>query len=180
MEQKRKRTTEELRSLRLAGAGLVPGTRRAVVLDNVRSAYNVGSVFRSCDGFKATQLLLCGLCATPPDPQVRKTAIGAEETVPWRYFPDTLSAVRTLREEGYVVVSVEQAEGSVSLADFRCEPGRDYAFVLGNEVDGVRQDVVDASDAVLEIPQWGSKHSLNVSVCAGIILWTCRPEYTAG
>lgn len=156
----------------------LPESGLAVVLDNVRSAHNVGSVFRTCDAFKADRLWLCGICAQPPSAEIRKSALGAEETVPWEYRQDTLDAVRELRDEGYVIVSVEQTVGSVSLDAFlpdcfdpRTGQGMKYAFIFGNEVDGVRQDVVDASDFSLEIPQFGTKHSLNVSVSVGVVLW---------
>ena len=148
-----------------------PGSGIAVVLDNIRSAHNVGSVFRSADAFKADKILLCGICATPPSPEIHKSSLGAEFSVDWEYFKDTLDAVDRLREEGYVILSVEQTVDSVSLNDFASEPGRRYAVIFGNEVDGVRQDVIDVSDGVLEIPQSGTKHSLNVSVTAGIVLW---------
>lgn len=144
-----------------------------VVLDNIRSAHNVGSVLRSCDAFKIDKVYLCGICATPPSAEIHKAALGAEDSVPWEHVDDTLDAVGRLRSEGYRIVSVEQTEHSVSLADYKRGEDR-IAVILGNEVDGVRQDVVDASDFSLEVPQWGTKHSLNVSVCAGVILWHCR------
>ncbi len=151
-----------------------PGSGIAVVLDNVRSAHNVGSAFRSCDSFKADRICLCGICAVPPSAEIHKSAIGAEFSVDWEYFRDTLSAVRELKEDGYCIVSVEQTEHSVSLEDFSPEDGRKYAFIFGNEVDGVSQEVVDASDFSLEIPQYGTKHSLNVSVSVGIVLWAAH------
>ena len=144
-----------------------------VVLDNVRSAHNVGSVFRSADCFKADELRLCGITPVPPSPLIRKTALGAEEVVPFVHCDDTMEAIRQLKEEGYTLVAVEQTLHSVSLETFVPEPGRRYAYVFGNEVDGVRQDVVDACDFSLEIPQFGTKHSLNVSVAAGVVLWHC-------
>ena len=160
--------TEEYRSLPARGV--------VVVLDNIRSAHNVGSAFCTCDAFRADALYLCGICATPPSAEIHKTALGAEDSVPWRYFSDTMEAVRTLKEQGFTIVSVEQTVGSVQLDAFLPEPGRKYALIFGNEVDGVRQDVVDASDLALEIPQWGTKHSLNVSVSLGVILWAFRPQ----
>lgn len=168
-------TPEEYRFLSETGV--------VVVLDNVRSAHNVGSAFRSCDSFKVDKMWLCGICALPPSAEIRKTAIGAEESVPWDHAQETLDAVRCLVEEGYTIVSVEQTVGSVSLEKFTPEfwdpiskKGKKYAFVFGNEVDGVAQDVVDASDFTLEIPQFGTKHSLNVSVSVGVVLW----HFTAG
>ena len=144
-----------------------------VVLDNIRSAHNVGSVLRSCDAFKIDKVYLCGICATPPSAEIHKAALGAEDSVPWEHVDDTLDAVGRLRSEGYRIVSVEQTVHSVKLDDYKRGEDR-IAVILGNEVDGVRQDVVDASDFALEVPQWGTKHSLNVSVCAGVILWHCR------
>ena len=149
----------------------LPQSGIVLVLDNIRSAHNVGSAFRTCDAFKVDRLLLC---AVPPSAEIHKSALGAEDSVPWEHWDDTLDAVRQLREAGYVVVSVEQTEHSLSLEKFKPEPGRKYALVFGNEVDGVRQDVVDASDFALEIPQYGTKHSLNVSVSVGVVLWQTR------
>ena len=142
-----------------------------VVLDHVRSLYNVGSVFRSSDAFRIEGVVLCGITAQPPHPEIHKTALGAEESVDWRYFSQTEDAVEWLQEKGYVVLSVEQCEGSTMLQDFHTEVGKKYAIVLGNEVKGVQQQVVDMCDGCLEIPQYGTKHSLNVSVAAGIVLW---------
>lgn len=142
-----------------------------VVLDGVRSLYNVGSVFRSGDAFRVSEVVLCGITATPPNAEIHKTALGAEDSVAWRHFSDTMEAVRVLREEGYTLLAVEQCEGSVMLQDFHPEQSKKYAVVLGNEVKGVRQDVVDACNGCLEIPQFGTKHSLNVSVTAGIVIW---------
>ncbi len=142
-----------------------------VVLDHVRSLYNVGSVFRSSDAFRIEGVVLCGITAQPPHPEIHKTALGAEESVDWRYFSQTEDAVEWLQEKGYVVLAVEQCEGSTMLQDFHAEAGQKYAIVLGNEVKGVQQQVVDMCDGCLEIPQYGTKHSLNVSVAAGIVLW---------
>ena len=152
----------------------LPGSGIAVVLDNVRSAHNVGSAFRSSDAFKIDKIWLCGICATPPSAEIHKSALGAEDSVPWEHADDTLEAVRRLREEGYTLVAVEQTVRSVKLDAFRPAPDTKYAVVFGNEVDGVRQDVVDACDFSLEIPQDGIKHSLNVSVSVGVILWHLR------
>ncbi|MBO5500077.1 MAG: RNA methyltransferase [Bacteroidales bacterium] len=152
----------------------LPETGVVVVLDNIRSAHNVGSVFRTSDSFKIDKVWLCGICAVPPSAEIHKSALGAEDSVAWEYVADTLDAVKRLKEEGYTVVCAEQTVGSVMLDTFRPEPGRKYAVVFGNEVSGVRQDVVDAADMCLEIPQFGTKHSLNVSVSAGVILWHFR------
>lgn len=142
-----------------------------VVLDHVRSLYNVGSVFRSSDAFRIEGVFLCGITARPPHPEIHKTALGAEESVPWKYFERTEDAVSLLKEEGYTILAIEQCEGSTMLQDFERQPDRKYAIVLGNEVKGVQQQIVDSCDGCLEIPQFGTKHSLNVSVAAGIVLW---------
>ena len=156
-------SAEEYRSL--------PESGTVVVLDNIRSAHNVGSAFRTADAFKADKVWLCGICASPPSAEIHKSALGAEESVPWEHVPDTLEAVARLKDAGYTVVAVEQTVHSVGLDAFRPEAGGRYAFVFGNEVEGVRQDVVDAADFSLEIPQRGTKHSLNVSVAVGVVLW---------
>lgn len=145
-----------------------------VVLDNVRSAHNVGSVFRSSDAFKVDKVLLCGISPVPPSAELHKTALGAEMSVPWEHYDATAQALEQLRADGYTLVAVEQTERSVSLEKFRPEQDRRYAFVFGNEVAGVDQTVVDMCDFSLEIPQYGTKHSLNVSVSAGIVLWQAR------
>ena len=142
-----------------------------VVLDDVRSMYNVGSVLRSCDAFRVEEVLLCGITACPPHPEIHKTALGAEDSVSWRHYESAMEAVAELKSRGVRVMAVEQCEGSTMLNDFTPEEGRRYAVVLGNEVKGVRQEVVDACDGCLEIPQFGTKHSLNVSVTAGIVVW---------
>ena len=142
-----------------------------VVLDDIRSLHNVGSVFRSSDAFRVECIYLCGITATPPQPDIHKTALGAEDTVEWKYFKNTLDAVQELKENGYFVYSTEQVENSVKLQNLKLDKDRKYAIVLGNEVKGVKQEVVDNSDDCLEIPQFGTKHSLNVSVTAGIVIW---------
>lgn len=142
-----------------------------VVLDDVRSLHNVGSVFRSCDAFRVEAIYLCGITATPPQAEIHKTALGAEDSVAWRYFPTAEEAVDALHKEGYFVYSIEQVEGSTKLQTLSLDSAKKYAVVLGNEVKGVHQSVVDMSDGCLEIPQFGTKHSLNVSVTAGIVVW---------
>jgi len=142
-----------------------------IVLDNIRSAQNVGSVFRTMDAFRCKQLVLCGISARPPHREINKTALGASETVNWRYAENTLDAVSQLQGMGVSVWAVEQTEGSVLLSDFSVEINKPIALVFGNEVKGVAQDVIDQCDGSLEIPQFGSKHSLNISVCAGIVIW---------
>lgn len=142
-----------------------------VVLDDVRSMYNIGSVFRTCDTFRVEALYLCGICQTPPSTEIHKTALGAEKSVFWTYFPTALDAIKELKEQGYQILSIEQVEHSTKLQKFIPKAGNKYAIVLGNEVKGVHQEVVDASDGCLEIPQLGTKHSMNVSVTAGIIIY---------
>ena len=152
----------------------LPESGIVMVLDNIRSAHNVGSAFRTADSFKVDKVWLCGICAVPPSAEIHKSALGAEDSVAWEHVDDTMEAVRRLKEDGYTIVSAEQTVGSVMLDTFTPESGRKYAVVFGNEVAGVRQDVVDASDFCLEIPQYGTKHSLNVSVSIGVILWHIR------
>lgn len=142
-----------------------------VVLDNVRSLHNVGSVFRTADAFRLEAIYLCGITACPPSAEIHKTALGAEDSVDWHYAADTCDVVRRLKEEGVIVFAVEQVEGSVLLPDLELNPSQRYAVVMGNEVKGVQQAVVDLADHALEIPQYGTKHSLNVSVTAGIVMW---------
>lgn len=142
-----------------------------VILDDVRSLHNVGSVFRTGDAFRIEAVYLCGITATPPHPEIHKTALGGEDSVLWRYFASATDAVRELQKEGVFVYSIEQVEGSTKLQDLRLDATRRYAVVFGNEVKGVHQEVVDMSDGCLEIPQFGTKHSLNVSVTAGIVVW---------
>jgi tRNA G18 (ribose-2'-O)-methylase SpoU len=142
-----------------------------VVLDDVRSMYNVGSVFRTGDAFRIEAVYLCGITSIPPNAEIHKTALGAEDSVEWRSYKSAKEAVIALKETGYEVYSVEQAHGSTMLQDFQPEKGKKYAVVLGNEVKGVNQEVIDISDGCLEIPQFGTKHSMNVSVTAGIIIW---------
>lgn len=143
-----------------------------VVLDDVRSMYNVGSIFRTGDAFRIEAVYLCGISAQPPHAEIHKTALGAEDSVEWRYFETALQAVEDLKQRGYEVYSVEQAEGSTMLHDFVPQPTKRYAVVMGNEVKGVHQEVIDCSHGCLEIPQFGTKHSMNVSVTAGIIIYT--------
>ena len=142
-----------------------------VVLDDVRSMHNVGSVFRTGDAFRIEAVYLCGITSTPPMAEIHKTALGAEDSVRWVYFADVMEAVKSLKADGYEVYAVEQAHGSTMLQDFTPINNKKYAVVLGNEVKGVHQEVIDAADGCLEIPQFGTKHSMNVSVTAGIIIW---------
>ncbi len=142
-----------------------------VVLDNIRSMHNVGAVFRTSDAFLIDKVYLCGITATPPHKEIQKTAIGAEKSVNWEHIPDANELIAQLKKEGYQIISIEQAENSVRLNDYNVDTTQKYAIVMGNEVDGVQQSIIDQCDTCLEIPQSGTKHSLNVSVCTGIILW---------
>lgn len=167
----RKLTVEELNRMDIEAFHQSEKRPLIIVLDNIRSLHNVGSVFRTADAFRLQGVWLCGITACPPAAEIHKTALGAEDSVSWEYFEDTLDAVERLQREGYEVLAVEQVEGSLKLNTFRIDPAKRYALILGNEVKGVRQDVVDAADAALEIPQYGTKHSMNVSVTAGIVMW---------
>jgi tRNA G18 (ribose-2'-O)-methylase SpoU len=142
-----------------------------VVLDNVRSALNVGSVFRTSDAFLIESVFLCGITACPPNPDIHKTALGGENTVSWNYFKTTLQAIEELKQNGFNIFAVEQTEGSISLPNFSIDKTQKYALIFGHEVDGVDQEVILKCDGSIEIPQWGSKHSLNISVSTGIVLW---------
>ena len=148
-----------------------------VVLDDVRSLHNVGSVFRSGDAFRVEAVYLCGITATPPHPEIHKTALGGEDSVAWRYFPTATEAIESLHNDGVFVYSIEQVEGSTKLQNLQLDTDKHYAVVLGNEVKGVHQEVVDMSDGCLEIPQFGTKHSLNVSVTAGMVIWEVAKKF---
>ncbi len=148
-----------------------PKMALTVVLDNVRSAQNVGAFFRTGDAFGVERICLCGITAVPPQREIHKSALGAETTVEWQHYPTTEACINALRAEGYRILAVEQVEGSVSLESFRCEASGRYALVFGNEVAGVGQQAVDLCDGAVEIPQVGTKHSLNVSVSGGVVLW---------
>lgn len=143
----------------------------AVVLDNIRSLNNIGSIFRTSDAFRVDHLCLCGITSTPPSPEIHKTALGAEDSVAWRYYPTTLEALAALKEDGYLIAVLEQVKGSIDLTELRYPAGAKVAIVAGNEVDGVDPAVVNAADIFVEIPQEGTKHSLNVSVSTGLLLW---------
>ena len=174
--ENRKLTVEEMHRLTVDEFKRAPKLPLAVVLDNVRSLHNVGSVFRTADAFRIEKIVLCGITACPPSAEIHKTALGAEDAVEWEYAADTLQVILALKEEGYDTLAVEQAENSHKLGEFVFEKEKKYALVLGNEVKGVRQDVVDACDGVVEIPQYGTKHSLNVSVTAGIVMWEASKQ----
>ncbi|RZN84824.1 MAG: TrmH family RNA methyltransferase [Winogradskyella sp.] len=142
-----------------------------IILDNIRSLNNIGSVFRTSDAFLIEKIYLCGITAQPPHNDIRKTALGSTETVDWEYSESTLDIVKKLKAQGVKICSIEQAEHATMLNDFKPQSDTKYAFVFGNEVKGVAQDVVDASDIVIEIPQYGTKHSLNISVSTGVVIW---------
>ena len=152
-------------------------TPLTVVLDNVRSLNNIGSVFRTCDAFAVERILICGITASPPSPEIHKTALGAEDSVCWQYYKDTIDCVKELRAQGLPIVSLEQVEGSVSMQDW--EDTRPLALILGNEVKGVSQQAVDLSDYCLEIPQAGTKHSFNISCAASMAMWQYFKNYNA-
>lgn len=165
----RKLTIEELHRLTKEEYKATAKLPVVVVLDNIRSLSNVGAVFRSADAFRIKEVFLCGITACPPHREIHKTALGADETVPWRYFSTTAEACRELKARGYRLFAVEQVEGSVMLQDFEAKP--ELAVILGNEVEGVSDEALPFCDGAIEIPQEGTKHSLNVSVCSGIIMW---------
>jgi 23S rRNA (guanosine2251-2'-O)-methyltransferase len=176
----RKLSNDELNRKSVGEFRASPKSPFIIVLDNVRSLNNVGSVFRTADAFIIEAVWLCGITATPPHREIQKTALGATESVVWRYFSDAFGAVRELKELGYVIVSVEQADGAVSLDMFTPEEGKKYALIFGHEIRGVSENVVDASEVCIEIPQYGTKHSFNVAVCAGIVLWELTTKLKTG
>jgi tRNA G18 (ribose-2'-O)-methylase SpoU len=143
----------------------------ALVLDNVRSRSNVGSIFRTADAFLVERILLCGITATPPHRDIQKTALGATESVSWRYYPTTKEAVLELLKKAYQIIGIEQVEGSIELQDFIIEKGKKYALVFGHEIFGVEQEIINLCDRCIEIPQFGTKHSFNIAISAGIVLW---------
>jgi tRNA G18 (ribose-2'-O)-methylase SpoU len=167
----RKKENSELNRIEPQGYASMDKCPIIVVADNIRSLHNVGALFRTCDAFGMEAVWLCGITAQPPDKEIHKTALGAENSVPWRFFHRTEEAVSELKSAGYIVLAVEQAEGAVMLDAFRIEPGKKYALIFGNEVKGVGQECVDRCDGAIEIPQIGTKHSINVSVSAGVVLW---------
>ena len=151
-----------------------------IVLDNVRSMSNVGSVFRSADAFLAESIYLCGITGVPPHPEIRKTALGATESVSWKYFKKTTNAISELKSVGFKIIGIEQAEGATSLNDFIPEENIKYALVFGHEVNGVDQEIINLCDHVIEIPQFGTKHSLNIAVSVGIVLWELTKQHRRG
>ncbi len=162
---------EELNRLSVEDFKITEKNKFCLVLDDIRSMNNVGSVFRTADAFLVEKIYLCGITATPPHREIEKTALGSTESVAWEYAENVLDLLKILQENGYVVMAVEQVENSLKLNDFKPDSDKKYAFVFGNEVFGVNQDVVEHADFCLEIPQFGTKHSLNISVTAGIVCW---------
>jgi rRNA methylases len=171
MTKRRKLKVEELGRISLKEFREAAKIPLVVVLDNIRSQHNIGSVFRTGDAFRVEAVLLCGITATPPNAEIHKTALGAEDSVKWRYFESALAAVYELKANGYTIFSIEQTENSIPLESVKLEKDKKYAVIFGHEVHGVHQSVIDASDGTIEIPQYGTKHSLNVSVTAGIVIW---------
>lgn len=149
-----------------------------IILDNVRSANNVGSIFRTSDAFLIECIYLCGITSTPPNKDIQKTALGAQLSVPWKYESDTLVLIKNLKQEGFTIISIEQVEGSTLLQNFTIDTSKKYALILGNEVNGIADNVVSESDICIEIPQFGTKHSFNVSVTCGIVLWEISKQYS--
>ncbi len=168
---KRKLKVTEMQRLDLQSFKKEIKTPLTIVLDNVRSMHNVGSVFRTADAFLLEKIYLCGITASPPSMEIHKTALGAEDSVEWEYCKETMQAIEQLKAQAYEIYALEQTEESLMLPDFKAEQGKKYALVLGNEVHGVAQDVINACRQTLEIPQFGTKHSLNVSVASGIAIW---------
>ena len=167
----RKLKNSELERLAVSAFKEAKKTPLIVILDNIRSLNNIGSVFRTSDAFLIEKIYLCGITARPPHKDIHKTALGATDSVAWEHVEDTIELIKKLQNEGVVVVSIEQAENSVQLQDFNPSKNKRLAVIFGNEVKGVQQDVVSISDYCIEIPQYGTKHSLNISVSCGVVLW---------
>ncbi|MGC9374973.1 MAG: RNA methyltransferase [Bacteroidales bacterium] len=167
----RKLKNSELQRLNIEEFKNAPKTPIAVILDNIRSLNNIGSVFRTSDAFLIEKIILCGITAKPPHKDIQKTALGATESVDWEYIEETSEALKKLKKSGFTIVSIEQTENAVELQNFTIEAKKKYAVIFGNEVKGVQQEVVNESDYCIEIPQFGTKHSFNISVSAGIVLW---------
>jgi len=173
----RKLLNEELDRLSVEDFRKVDKVPITVVLDNVRSLHNIGAVFRTADAFLLEEIYLCGITATPPHREIHKTALGATESVSWKYFKKTIGAIEELKKKGYLIYSVEQTEGALMLDQVQLSTKHKYALVFGHEIRGVDQQVVDLSDQCIEIPQYGTKHSLNISVAAGVVIWELFRQY---
>ncbi len=180
MIKRRKLKVEELNRIDIQAFKEAKKIGLTIVLDNIRSLNNVGSVFRTSDAFRVDEILLCGITAQPPHVDIHKTALGAEDSVAWRHFDETIDAVNELKSEGYTVYSIEQAENSISLSDLALDTDKKYAIVMGHEVHGVQQSVIDASNGCIEIPQYGTKHSLNIAVATGIVIWSFYSQLNEG
>ncbi|MCH2044642.1 MAG: RNA methyltransferase [Saprospiraceae bacterium] len=167
----RKLKMNELNRLDVAGFKASKKAPIVLILDNIRSALNVGSAFRTADAFKIANIGLCGITAQPPHREILKTALGASKSVDWQYFKETTDAIQHYKKEGYTILAVEQVKPSISLEDYQLKQNEKIALIFGNEVKGVSQEAVSLADAGLEIPQFGTKHSLNISVCVGIVVW---------
>ena len=167
----RKLKNSELNRIDVEGFKKVEKTPLIVILDNIRSLNNIGSVFRTSDAFVIEKIYLCGITATPPNKEIHKTALGSTESIDWEYEDDTLTLVKKLKDSNIKIASIEQADNAIMLQEFVVEKDQKYAVIFGNEVKGVQQEVVSASDYCVEIPQYGTKHSLNISVSVGVVLW---------
>lgn len=173
----KKLQNDELNRISADEMKLVEKVPVTIVLDNIRSLNNIGSVFRTADAFLMEQIYLCGITATPPHRDIQKTALGSTETVNWNHFNSTLEAIEQLKQKGYKIAAVEQTENSTFLNNFKVNRNEKWALVFGNEVSGVDQDVINHCDVVIEIPQFGSKHSLNISVSVGVVLWEIQNQF---
>jgi 23S rRNA (guanosine2251-2'-O)-methyltransferase len=171
MNKRRKLDMEELNRISIDEFKVTEKMPLVIVLDNVRSLNNIGSVLRTCDALNVKEVFLCGISSTPPNAEIHKTALGAEDSVSWRYFDETIKSIDSLKKDGYEIFSIEQTINSIDLRDFLPLADKKYAFVFGNELKGVSQDVIDSSDGTIEIPQFGTKHSFNIAVTAGIVTW---------
>jgi 23S rRNA (guanosine2251-2'-O)-methyltransferase len=180
MGQNRKLKLDELNRASVAEFKVQDKLPVAVVLDNVRSMHNIGSIFRTSDGFAVEQICLCGISAQPPHREIEKTALGATQSVNWSYYADAVQAIDHLRNEGYQIIAIEQAENSLMLNEFIPEKNKKYALIFGNEVNGVSDETMQIIDACIEIPQFGTKHSFNIVVSAGIVLWDFFVKLVAG
>ena len=167
----RKLLNEELHRISKEEYKEASKTPLVIILDNVRSQHNIGSTFRTADAFRIEKIILCGICATPPTAEIHKSALGAEFSVDWEYYSDTIEAINAAKNQGYQIVGIEQTENSISLDKWEGEREEKYALIFGNEVYGVKQEAIDLCDACIEIPQFGTKHSLNISVSVGVVLW---------
>ncbi len=173
----KKLSNDELNRINIGEFKATKKSPFVVVLDNIRSLNNIGSVFRSSDAFLVESIYLCGITAQPPHKDIHKTALGATDSVDWKYFENTLDAINDLKQNGYKIISIEQADNSIFLQDFELKKNQKYALIMGHEVKGVDQEVINASDYVIEIPQFGTKHSFNISVTTGIVLWELFRKY---